>query len=338
MKHLLILLLAGTWLVSCGTKQGQVSESPIQQKVVVGYITSWSDRIPDPEIVTHLNYAFGHVSENYDSIRIDNTERLRAIVSLKDNHPQLKVMLSIGGWGSGRFSEMASDERTRLSFAQTCRKVIDNYGLDGIDIDWEYPTCSDAGISSSVDDTDNFTLLMRDIRQAIGQRLLTFADYADTSYVDYRSVMPYIDFINLMTYDMADPPYHHSALYRSEITSKLCSSEAIDRHIEAGVPLSKLVMGMPFYGRPSKDYKGNRPYGKMIHDNLYEERWDSIAQVPYLVDESGKMVLAYENVLSIRLKCEYIIEKGLRGAMYWDCDNDDDSFTLGRTVWATLFK
>ena len=136
MKHLLILLLAGTWLVSCGTKQGQVSESPIQQKVVVGYITSWSDRIPDPEIVTHLNYAFGHVSENYDSIRIDNTERLRAIVALKDNHPQLKVMLSIGGWGSGRFSEMASDERNRLSFAQTCRKVIDNYGLDGIDIDW----------------------------------------------------------------------------------------------------------------------------------------------------------------------------------------------------------
>ena len=180
---------------------------------------------------------------------------------------------------------------------------------------------------------------MHDLRQAIGtDNLLTFADYADTTYVDYRSVLPFIDFINLMTYDMADPPYHHSALFRSDVAGSLSVSEAIDHHLEAGVPLSKLVMGMPFYGRPSKDYKGQRPFGKLSTDGLYSERWDSIALVPYLVDAQGNMVLAHENATSITHKCNYILAKGLRGAMYWDCDDDDDSFTLSRAVWNLLMK
>ena len=308
-------------------------------RVVVGYITSWSERMPNPQLVTHLNYAFGHVTTDFDSVLVDNPDRLRSIVALKESNPHLQVLLSVGGWGSGNFSEMAADEVRRQSFACCCQKAIETYSLDGIDIDWEYPTSSAAGISSSPEDKHNFTLLMRDLRQAIGPDcLLTFADYADTTYVDYRSVLPFIDFINLMTYDMADPPYHHSALFRSDIAGSLTVSEAIDHHLEAGVPLSKLVMGMPFYGRPSKDYKGQRPFGKLSTDGLYTEHWDSIALVPYLVDVQGKMVLAHENETSITHKSRYIITKGLRGAMYWDCDDDDESFTLSRTVWNTLIE
>ena len=205
------MLMAALVFVSChpqDQKLGDEDQSP--ERVVVGYVTSWSDRMPDPNLVTHLNYAFGHVTTGFD----DNPERLCSIVALKETNPHLKVLLSVGGWGSGNFSEMATDEAHRISFARSCQKVIDTYSLDGIDIDWEYPTSSAAGISSSPDDTKNFTLLMHDLRQAIGtDHLLTFADYADTTYVDYRSVLPFIDFINLMTYDMADPPYHHSALF-----------------------------------------------------------------------------------------------------------------------------
>ena len=308
-------------------------------RVVVGYVTSWSDRMPNPQLVTHLNYAFGHVTTDFDSVLVDNPDRLRSIVALKESNPHIQVLLSVGGWGSGNFSEMAADEVRRQSFAHSCQKAIETYSLDGIDIDWEYPTSSAAGISSSPEDKHNFTLLMCDLRQAIGpDRLLTFADYADTTYVDYRSVLPFIDFINLMTYDMADPPYHHSALFRSDLAGSLTVSEAVDHHLEAGVPLSKLVMGMPFYGRPSKDYKGQRPFGKLSTDGLYTEHWDSIALVPYLVDVQGNMVLAHENETSITHKCYYIITKGLRGAMYWDCDDDDESFTLSRTVWNTLIE
>lgn len=337
-RLLLFSILAAIVFTSCHPlEKQQVDNSKPAGKVVVGYVTSWGDRMPDPRLVTHLNYAFGHVTDSFDSVRIDNPERLRSIVALKETNPRLQVLLSVGGWGSGRFSEMASDAGRRQSFALSCQCAIDEYSLDGIDVDWEYPTSSAAGISSSPDDTHNFTLLMQDLRLAIGpDRLLTFADYADTTYVNYHEVLPFINFVNLMTYDMADPPHHHSALFRSDIAGSLTGSEAIDHHLAAGVPLSQLVLGMPFYGRPSRDYKGQRPFGKLKTDSLYTEQWDSVARVPYLVDEAGRMVLAHENVNSITYKCNYIIEKGLLGAMYWDSDDDDDSFTLSRTIWHRL--
>ena len=180
---------------------------------------------------------------------------------------------------------------------------------------------------------------MRDIRNAIGNDyLLSFANFADTIYVNCRDVMPYVDFVNVMTYDIASPPYHHSALYRSDIAGNLTVSEAIDHHLEAGVPLSKLVMGMPFYGRASKEFKGERSFRNMSANSEYKERWDNVSQVPYLVDENGRMVLAHENARSIAVKCNYILEKNLRGAMYWDSDSDDDDFTLSRTVFSIIKK
>ena len=108
--------------------------------VVVAYVTSWTNEIPDPSVMTHINYAFGHVSDSFDGVRIDNPERLRMIVGLKKKNPNLKVMLSIGGWGSGRFSEMAASEKNRTAFVNDCRRIVDDFKLDGIDIDWEYPT------------------------------------------------------------------------------------------------------------------------------------------------------------------------------------------------------
>ncbi|MBR3541231.1 MAG: glycosyl hydrolase family 18, partial [Bacteroidales bacterium] len=163
------MLMAALVFVSCHPQDQKLGdEDQALDRVVVGYVTSWSDRMPDPNLVTHLNYAFGHVTTGFDSVRVDNPERLCSIVALKEANPHLKVLLSVGGWGSSNFSEMASDEAHRISFARSCQKAIDTYSLDGIDIDWEYPTSSAAGISSSPDDTKNFTLLMHDLRQAIG--------------------------------------------------------------------------------------------------------------------------------------------------------------------------
>lgn len=339
MKKVLIslTLLLGTFLLhSCGNSAKQTDV--VTPKVVIAYVTSWSDVIPDPSLVTHINYAFGHVTDSFDGVRIDNEERFRQIVALKDKAPQLKVLLSIGGWGSGRFSEMAADENNRLSFAKDCQRVVQEFGLDGIDIDWEYPTSSAAGISSSPDDTNNFTQLMHDIRQAIGKdKLLTLASVADANYVNFRAILNDIDFVNIMSYDMANAPRHHSTLYRASISGRMTCESAVKAHIEAGVPAERLVMGMPFYGRGGK-LLSNRDYRDIDFNGEYTEVWNDTAKVPYLINKEGIMVLGYDNVRSLSIKCEYILEKGLLGGMYWEYSGDNDNADLARTVYETIMK
>ena len=284
-------------------------------RVVVAYVTSWTETIPDPTVMTHLNYAFGHVNESFNGVGIDNADRLRQMVSLKQQNPHLKVLLSIGGWGSGRFSEMASSDRNRKKFAKDCLRVVKEFGLDGIDIDWEYPTQSSAGISSSPDDTKNYTLLMRDLRAVLGSDLLlTCATVCSAQYIDFKSCVQYLDLVNTMSYDMGNPPIHHSALYPSDITGEWTASQCIEAHIAAGVPRSKLVMGMPLYGRGLRgSYNTAQEERRQT-----EERWSEQSQVPYLVNAQGELVMSFENERSIGLKCQYIISQGLRGGMYWE--------------------
>lgn len=300
------------------------------KRVVVAYVTSWTDEIPDPSVMTHINYAFAHVNDTFDGVRVDNPERLKEIVALKSVNPALNVMVSVGGWGSGRFSEMASDERRRMSFAEDCLRVVEEFGLDGIDIDWEYPTSDAAGISASPDDRENFNLLMRDLRSVLGDRLLTLASSAYAEYIDFRSCMRYLDFVNVMTYDMADAPKHHSPLYASENTKGSCEG-AVKAHVEAGVPIYRLVLGVPFYGRggevmKSRDYKDIRPEGEFV------EMWDDVAQAPYIADKDGNLVLGYDNPRSLALKCGFIKGKGLLGAMYWDYAGDNESGDLQKVL------
>ena len=289
--------------------------------------------MPDPFTMTHINYAFGHVNDTFDGVRIDNPRRLKSIVELKSVNPELNVMLSVGGWGSGRFSEMAADDARRLSFAQDCLKAVEEFGLDGIDIDWEYPTSDAAGISSSPADRENFNLLMRDLRAVLGEdRLLTLASSAYAEYIDFFACEQYLDFVNIMTYDMATAPYHHAALYASENT-KGCCEGAVKAHIEAGVPVEKLVLGMPFYGRGGTAMPRFVDYKDIEAGDAYVEMWDEVAQAPYLADQEGNLVLGYDTPRSMTLKCDFIKATGLRGAMYWDYDGDNASGDL-RTVLA----
>ena len=301
--------------------------------LVVAYVTSWTQTIPDPTVMTHINYAFGHVNETFDGVGIDNPDRLRQIVALKKKAPELKVLLSVGGWGSGRFSEMAADSTLRRAFARDCRRVVDDYQLDGIDIDWEYPTQSSAAISSSPDDTKNFTLLMRDLRQQLGDKLLTCATVASAEYIDFRRCVEYLDFVNVMAYDMGNPPYHHSALYPSDITNWMTASGAVEAHLKAGVPREKLVMGMPLYGRGLRGHYDEN----MTTPTKYEERWHEQSMVPYLVDDKGTLVNGFENERSIGIKCQYIIDHGLRGGMYWEY-GDDRQEKLRNTICRILMR
>lgn len=332
------LLAAALFLHAAASAGNGSGKQKAGDKVIVAYVTSWSRVMPDPKMMTHINYAFGHVNDSFDGVRIDNGERLRSIVALKADNPSLKVLLSVGGWGSGRFSEMAADKDRRRLFADSCRSVVDSFGLDGIDIDWEYPTSSAAGISSSPDDTANFTLLMRDLRKALGKRhLLTMATVCDAKYIDFKAVMPYVDFVNVMSYDMGGAPKHHAALYASENSGRMTASEAVEAHLAAGVPASRLVMGLPFYGRGGKRYADFQDYGKIRPSDEFVERWDDKAKVPYLADRQGQLVFGFENPRSLAIKCGYIRSMGLRGAMYWDYAGDNDRGDMRRTVYEGIF-
>jgi GH18 family chitinase len=328
MKNLLVLLV-----VLCGWVGAFAKKA---EPVVVAYVTSWTRVMPDPTVMTHINYAFGHVNEQFNGVRIDNEQRLRDIVSLKRKQPKLRVMLSIGGWGSGRFSEMAGSETNRKAFAKDCRRVCNELGLDGIDIDWEYPTQNSAGISASPNDTENFTLLMRDLREALGKKLwLTLASVGSAQFIDFRSCQQYLDVVNVMAYDMGNAPKHHSALYRSKIVGWLCASDAVEAHRKAGVPDEKIVLGMPFYGRgKSGVYMKYRDRDK--HSET--EVWSNTSKASFLVDEDGELVIGFESPRSIAMKCAYIKEQGLRGAMYWEYADDNDQGDLQRAVWQGVLQ
>lgn len=335
MKKILVLLFFVSFMF-IGCSQSNVQ---LEKRVIVAYVTSWSDVIPDPAYITHINYAFGHVTDSFDGVRIDNEDRLRNIVALKEHHPHLQVMLSIGGWGSGRFSEMAADETARKLFALDCQRVIKEFGLDGVDIDWEYPSSSAGGISSMPEDTQNYTLLMSDIRAAIGKdMLLTLASVSTAEYIDFKAIDSFVDFVNIMAYDMAMPPNHHAPLYRSDLADHITVEESVNYHLAAGIPAHKLVLGMPFYGKGDRSVIGPMDFKDLENQTTFQAKWDDKAKVPYLVDENGEFVCTFENQKSIAIKCDFIKERELLGGMYWEYSGDNEEGTLRKTVYEGLNK
>ncbi len=331
-----ILTLTCLLAVALTTWAGQHKDNGA---VVAAYVTGWNADMPIPDcsVLTHINYAFGNVNKTYDGVTIQHPERLRQLVELKKDH-QIYIVLSIGGWTAGGFSEMASTERRRKAFARDCKRIVKDYNLDGIDIDWEYPSSNEAGISSSPADIDNFTLLMKELRKALGKDyLLSCATIADARFVDFKAIEPYVDLVNIMMYDVGNPPFHHAALYRSEMSGRVTAQEALQAHLDAGMPVDKLVLGVPFYGRSVKGF-GDTSFGALAKRTDVTRMWDDVAKVPYLVNNEGEMVCTYEDAESLAWKCRFIHEKGMRGAMYWEYRCDDEAGTLRKAVWNGVMK
>lgn len=310
----------------------QNPEAPADGYIIVGYATYWDKTMPDPQYLTHINYSFAHIKSDFESLDIKTPSRLQQIADLKKSNPSLKILLSVGGWGAGNFSEMAADDAHRKKFCENCLAAVQKYNLDGIDLDWEYPTSSSAGISASKDDTKNFTKLLKDLREVLGNDLLiTMASSSSAKYIDFRSCIQYMDFVNIMTYDMGKPPYHNAGLYPSAMTTRSCD-ESVTLHVNAGVPIQKIVLGIPFFGH---DGKGEVDFNEINYTG-YNIRWDDVAKVPYLVDASGTMVLTYDDETSVGLKADYVKTKGLRGAMYWNIEADDNNWTLSKAIASRL--
>ncbi|HAP51291.1 MAG TPA: hypothetical protein DCQ56_08765, partial [Porphyromonadaceae bacterium] len=220
-----------------------------------------------------------------------------------------------------------------------------------IDLDWEFPGISWSGAKCDpAHDVDNFTLLVKQLRETLGNRyLLTFAGYVmdkqPTSggwrYIDLKAVLPYVDFINIMTYDLQSNKPHSavdqpSAYWDIERTRKA--------YLAAGVPYEKMVLGIPFYVRHSFDGPNSAVDWKDLNalaasDKAFKiDNWDSEAQTPY-VTYNGQFWGGYDNPESIAKKGRrYVGGFGMKGMLYWDCGADDARYTLSKACWNAVMK
>ncbi len=237
------------------------------------------------EKLTHIIFSFTHVVDGEMKFRNPENSgpKLEALVRQKERNPNLKVMIACGGWGADGFSDMALTAESCTKFIQSARDFIAEYQLDGMDMDWEYPGISGAGTKAREEDTQNFTALMKGLREMLDSfespKILTFASAGWKRYFDFvemEEVMKYADFTNVMTYDQVSGVSiytgHHTPLgdvtsedvkqtpFGSHLDSLYQSGENLDPHprsaqkivdflIEEGVNPEQIVIGGAFYGR-----------------------------------------------------------------------------------------
>ena len=314
--------------------------------------------------VTHINV--GHVrfvnKDTGEGIEIDSKTipLVEKFVGYKHNgYPELKVKLQMGGWGKNAdgWSQMARDVAKRKAFVDECVAICQKYDVDGFDIDWEYPTYAakdgDHVNGASPADWENFITLLKEMREAMPDKILSYAASSSGKYTDNVNALKYVDYINVMTYDEGNPPYHNAPLYRSSIASTRTCSEDIDDifHGQQGIPFQMMNFGLPFYGHgdgyklsTGNVYPGTVNYGdlediffngtcdgKSVKGKNYRV-WDDVAKVPYLADALGKMYASYEDIESINAKVEFLKSRNMLGCMIWEFREDNKEGTLRHAV------
>ncbi len=340
----------GTPDTSDGTHCTDIGQTPI----VLAYFTEYTEVLPEVSLLTHINYAhgrFANPSTGDGGIVITESKKapIKDVVALKSVNPRLKVMLMIGGWGAHAdgFSMMARDAAKRTAFCQSVKSLLDKHKLDGVDIDWEYPTQSaDNETGADPSDTRNFNLVLKELRETLGtDKIISFASSSSAKYVDWPNAMKYLDYVNVMTYDMgAAPNGHNSPLHKSAVFNHRSWDESVDAHEKGGVSRDRMVMGIPFYGKAEKspaagqkifDYtvryyeipdilEKGKYKGAALARNVHR-MWEFTSMVPYLADDSGKNVLSYDDPESVEAKGAYVKAGGMLGAMFWEyrCDSAD---------------
>jgi chitinase len=406
-----------------GGPTGGIHPDPLPDSgMLVGYFTSWSvyRRAYYPaDIVSSdaarwlnvINYAFAGIDENYRCAILDsfadynkafdadetvdgvpdtpsqplkgNFNQLR---KLKGIYPNLRVLISIGGWTeSDRFSAMAATPERREAFISSCIDMfirgqvadgVDAAGVfDGIDIDWEYPGRCGATCDFSVDDPQNFTALLQEFRLQLdmleneiesswGTRpeyLLTIAAPAGEYYYDVMpnaAIHPFLDWINIMAYDFhggwetSGPANHHAPLYQSPCDDPATADygdKAVRAYLADGVPRSKLLLGVPFYGHGWRGVdamnEGLCNSARGIPRGTYEKGTDDYEVLagsgdpPFYGDRDsvhwtfdGSEFWSFDDPITLNTKAGYVNDQGLRGIMFWELSGDDPGGALIRAL------
>jgi chitinase len=216
-----------------------MSVQAFAQFKVVGYMPSWSGSVSAIQYskLTHINYAFALPTYTGGLQPIENPSKLSSLVS--SGHANgVKVLIAVGGWNNGddgAFEALAANATYRTNFVNALVGFVNQYGLDGVDMDWEYP---DNGASAN-----NYLALMTQLSNALHAqgKLLTAAVVGTGGASILSGVFNVVDFLNLMAYDFNN--YEHSTYSYAQ--------QSLSYWTGRGLPKSKAVLGVPFYARPS---------------------------------------------------------------------------------------
>ncbi|MFE3165917.1 glycoside hydrolase family 18 protein [Streptomyces sp. NPDC059224] len=334
--------------------------------------------------LTHINYAFGNVTggkcamgdsyaatdrahtaaESVDGVADTWDQPLRGnfnqLLKLKKKHPNLKILWSFGGWTwSSGFGEAA---RNPAAFAQSCYDLVKNSKwagvFDGIDIDWEYPNA--CGSTCDTSGRDAFKNLMAALRSKFGSSaLVTAAITADATSggkidaADYAGAAQYVDWYNPMTYDYfgawdaTGPTAPHSPLnsYSGIPKANFSTSATIAKLKGLGIPASKLLLGIGFYGRGWTGVTQAAPGGSATGPaaGTYEAGIEDYKVLRTKCPATGTVGgtayakcgsdwWSYDTPATIATKMTYKNQQGLGGTFLWELSGDTAGGELVKAV------
>lgn len=348
------------------------------ESVIIGYVGGYNGNIVQTEGIdanrlTHINYAFVDVKDNRAWLHNEKTDTVnfRNLNALKKINPNLKIMISIGGWTwSKNFSDAVLTDTSTDNFAQSAVDIVSQYDLDGVDIDWEYPGMKGDNNTFRPEDRQGYTRLFRMLREkldALGKNtrkkyFVTTAIGGSREFLQHTEMekaQRYLDFINLMSYDF-DGTYDNMAAHQSNLFAPgnmpyLYSVDICVKNLKIiGVDPAKIVIGFPFYGK-GKEVKSTDNNGlyqiplrprfgggyTFLKDSLVNQKgfvryWDKASEAPYLFNAEKKTIIVYDDEQSVKLKCDYIKKHKLAGAMFWEYFSDSKLYllkTLTRELW-----
>ncbi|MBX9850643.1 MAG: carbohydrate-binding protein [Cytophagaceae bacterium] len=273
-------------------------QGAFSQFKTVGYMPSWAGSVSAIQFtkLTHINYAFLLPTASGGFQPIENPSKLQSLVS--SGHANgVKVFIAIGGWdlgagggNDGAFEQLAASASTRTTFVNNTINFVNQYGLDGVDIDWEYP---DPGQSAN-----NYAALMTELGNALhsrGKQLsAAVVGQGSTGGGVLSSVFNIIDHLNIMAYDAND--FDHST-YNYAVSS-------FNYWVGRGLPKNKAILGVPFYGRPS---------------------WESFAQLVARGANPNADVfgnVGYNGITTIKNKTNFVFDQTGGGIMIWELSQD----------------
>jgi GH18 family chitinase len=279
---------------------------------VVGYLTEAAvPAVIQYDKLTQLNFAFLIPNADGSFQPLGNSWKLGLIVELAHQHG-VKVLISVGGWGwDDQFEALAADPAARTLFVNGLVQLVDQYQLDGVDIDWEYP---DAGASAG-----HFLSLMQELRQAFpALELLTAAVVALGKNAEGIPTASFslMDYVNIMVYD-GEGPNHASMQY---------AQDALDYWLnERGLPQDKAVLGVPFYAKPD-----GTPYSRIVAS-------DPAAAVADSFKYNGSLV-NYNGIPTIQQKTRLALARA-SGIMIWSLEMDsNDKYSLLEAINRTILS